>query len=161
MLRFVAAADRAGLEVVRLAVSAGDEAASLANQKRAGGEIPGIEAPLPESVEAAGGDIGEIERGATRPAHIDDPLHHRRELGQESRMLRHFSEMGDPAAEERLRQFAAPRHPEAAIAAERPLPSLGHEHVVVGWIVDDAGDDLPLALERDRNSEFRNRVEKV
>ena len=48
-----------------------------------------------------------------------------------------------------------------AIAAKRPLTLLGHVHVVVRGIVDDASDDLSFALERDRNREQGNRVEEV
>ncbi len=76
-------------------------------------------------------------------------------------MLRLFAEMGNPATEERLRQLDAPRHAQATVAAERPLPFLGNEHVVVRRVVNDAGHDLPLALERDRNGELRNRMQKI
>ena len=157
----VAAADGAGFEVVGLAVGAGHEAAGLANQERARRDIPGIQAPLPERVEAAGGDISEIERGAAHPPHIDDSRHHGRELRLESRMLGRLAEMGNAAAEERLRQFGARGHAQAAIAAERPLPFFCDEHVVVRRIVDDAGYDLPLTLERNRNGEKRDRVQEV
>src|SRR5579871_3263111 len=115
---FVAAADRACLKIVRLAVGAGDEAAGLADQKLPSRNVPGIEAALPKSVETAGGDVGEIERGATHPADVDDLTHHRAKLGQKARMLRHLAEMGDAAAEDRLRQLAAPGHPQPAIAAK-------------------------------------------
>ena len=50
---------------------------------------------------------------------------------------------------------------QAAIAAERSLPLLRDVHGVVGRIVDEASHDLPLALERDRNREMRNRMQKV
>ena len=76
-------------------------------------------------------------------------------------MLSHLAEMGDAAAEDRLRQLAAPGDPEAAIAAKRALPLLGDKHVVVGRIVDHAGHDLPVALKRNRNGEERDRVQKV
>src|SRR5271168_677442 len=76
-------------------------------------------------------------------------------------MLRHLAEMGNAAAEERLRQLSPPRYSKAAIAAERPLSSLGDEHVVVRRIVNDAGHDLPLAFQRNRNGEMRDRVQKV
>ena len=66
-----------------------------------------------------------------------------------SRMLRRLAEMGNAAAEDRLRQLAASRDAQPAIAAKRALTLLGHVHVVVGRIVDDAGDDLPLALQPD------------
>ena len=105
-----------------LAVGAGHEAAGFANQERAGRNVPGIEASLPEGVEPAGGDIGEVERGAAHPPHIDDSRHDSRELRHELRMLPRLAEMGNAAAEQRLRQVAAPGDPEPAIAAERPCP---------------------------------------
>ena len=145
----VAAADRAGLKEVGLAVGAGDETAGFPDQKRAGSNVPRVQASLPESVEPAGGDIGQIERGATHPTHIDDAGHHGREFGSESRMLRRLAEMGNAAAEDRLGQVAAPRHSQPAIAAKRSLTLLRYVHVIVGWIVDDASDDLPFALQRD------------
>jgi hypothetical protein len=64
--RLVAAADRAGGEEVRFAVGAADIAAGLADQQRARGDVPGMQAALPERVEPAGGDEGEIERRAAQ-----------------------------------------------------------------------------------------------
>ena len=145
----VAAADRAGLKEIVLPIGASDESPSFANQECARRNIPGIQATLPESVEPAGGDVSQIERGAAHPTHIDDAGHHSRELCSESRMLRRLAEMGNAAAEDRLRQVAAPRHTQPAIAAKRSLTLLSHVHVIVGWIVDDASDDLPFALQRD------------
>ena len=70
--KLVAAADRAGLEEILLAVAARDIAAGLADQQLAGGDVPGVEPALPEAVEPAGGDIGEVERDAAGAAHVDD-----------------------------------------------------------------------------------------
>src|ERR1022692_4393280 len=70
--RFVAAADGAGLEKIGLAIGAADEAACLADQQRARGDVPVIETAFPAGVEAARGDIGEIERGAAYAAHVDN-----------------------------------------------------------------------------------------
>ena len=69
--------------------------------------------------------------------------------------------MGNAAAEDGLRQVAAPRHAQPAVAAKGSLALLGHVHVVVGRIVDNAGDDLPFALQRDRDCEQRDRVQEV
>src|SRR6476619_5067475 len=57
-----------GLQHAILALGVADETASLAEDDDAGGEIPGAQVPLPEAVEAAGGDPGKIEcRGAGAP----------------------------------------------------------------------------------------------
>ena len=45
------------------ALQRGDDAARLANEERAGGDVPRGEAELPEGLEAAAGDVGEVERG--------------------------------------------------------------------------------------------------
>ena len=45
-----------------------DAAAGLLDQQRAGGGIPGLEPDLPEAIDAAGGDIGQIERRGARAA---------------------------------------------------------------------------------------------
>src|ERR1700722_7307399 len=99
---FVAAADRAGLEVVRLAVRAGHEAAGFADQQRASCDVPGIQASLPECIEPAGGDMGQIERSAAHPPHIDDSSHDSGKLRHESRMPSRLAEVGNAAAEDRL-----------------------------------------------------------
>ena len=92
---------------------------------------------------------------------LTTPGHDGLKLREEPGVLRRLAEVGNAAAEDRLRQVAAPGDPEAPVAAERALPLLGHIHLVVGGIIDDAGDDLPLALEPDRDREHRNRVQKV
>src|SRR5216684_701559 len=102
MNEFVAAADRAGLQKILLAVGAADIAARLADQEGAGGDVPGMEAALPERVEAAGRDVGEIDRGAAHAPDIDDARHHRREFRLEPRMLLGLAEVRNAAADQRL-----------------------------------------------------------
>ena len=137
------------------------KAAGLADEQRARGDIPGIETALPEGVERPGGDIGEIKRGAAHASHVDDASHHSRQLRLEPRMLSRLAEMGNAAAEKSLRQVGARRDSQAAIVAERPLSLFGHVHIIVCRIVDDAGDDLPFALQRDRDREHRDRVQEI
>src|SRR6266567_3613466 len=68
----VAGEDRAGpgagREFVAAPVEIGDEAAGLADDEDAGGDVPGVEAVLPETVEAARGHPGEVERGRAAAA---------------------------------------------------------------------------------------------
>jgi len=52
----------------RGAVKVADATPGLGNQQHAGGGIPGFELHLPETVEATGGDAGEIETGGARAA---------------------------------------------------------------------------------------------
>src|SRR5690348_13090261 len=49
-----------------------DEAASLADQQDAGGDVPEIQVLFPEAVEAAGRDPGEIERRGAVAADAGD-----------------------------------------------------------------------------------------
>ena len=44
-----------------------DAAPRLDDEQRAGGDVPRIEAHLPEAVEPARGDVGEVERAGARP----------------------------------------------------------------------------------------------
>ena len=60
--------DLAAVEGELAAVEVGDAAAGFLEQQIAGGGVPGIEAELPVAVEAAAGDVGQVERrraGAT------------------------------------------------------------------------------------------------
>ena len=42
-----------------------------------------------------------------------------------------------------------------------PFAALGGEQLLVGRVVDQAGDDGALALERDRDGEMRNAVQEI
>src|ERR1022692_100480 len=50
---------------------------------------------------------------------------------------------------------------DALLIHERTLALLGDEHLVVRRIVDQAGNNRVLALERDRDRELRNAVQKI
>src|SRR5215469_12555149 len=47
----------------------GDLASGFLDQQNPGGGVPGVEVKLPESVEAPTGDVAEVERRRTSPAH--------------------------------------------------------------------------------------------
>ena len=73
------------------ALSAGeiaDKAAGLAHQQKPGRDIPRRQAEFPKAVVAAGGDIGEVERGRAEPAHPARRLHHAGERRDVGRVLR-------------------------------------------------------------------------
>ena len=63
-------------------VERADAAAGLGDQQRAGRGVPGVEADLPEAVDAAGGHVGEVERGGAGAADAGGLLHHRLEHRQ-------------------------------------------------------------------------------
>ena len=54
--------DIAGLEKVVTAGQVGDRAAGLCHQQRARGKVPGRQVQLPEAIQPARGDVGEVER---------------------------------------------------------------------------------------------------
>src|SRR4030088_2094035 len=76
MDEFIAADHVAGLERVVIALDAGDGAAGLAHDDLAGREIPGLQVAFPIAVEAAGRDVGEVERGGAEAAQPCDLVLH-------------------------------------------------------------------------------------
>ena len=50
---------------------------------------------------------------------------------------------------------------DALFVEEGALAALGDEEVVIGRVVDQAGDDDAVAFERDRNREVRDAVQKI
>ena len=44
-------------------------AARFGDDQRAGGDVPGLEARLPESVQPSGGDVAQVDRRRAKPPH--------------------------------------------------------------------------------------------
>src|SRR5581483_4917642 len=74
----VAGDDVTGTENVVAAFEIADEAAGLAHQDHAGGHVPDPEVALPKSIEATGGDPGEIEGSSPEAAEAGYPRLQRR-----------------------------------------------------------------------------------
>ena len=66
-----------------------------------------------------------------------------------------------PGADHRLSKLATGRHSEPAIVKIGADALLGPEHLVPGRLVDQPGDDLAVALQRDRDGEMRDPVEEI
>src|SRR6185437_10002870 len=62
------AGDDVRAELIGGAIEHAHAPAGLLDQQRAGCGIPGLESQLPETIDAAGRDIGEIQRGGAGPA---------------------------------------------------------------------------------------------
>ena len=62
-----AADDVAALEEVVGALEVADAAAGFADDERAGRNVPLFQPELPEAVDAAGGEVAEVERCRSRP----------------------------------------------------------------------------------------------
>ena len=126
----------------------------------AGGHVPGREVALPVAVEPTGRDPGEIERGGAEAAQARDlALHSGGFLRAERNVA--AAGCGSPQAitASASRRRAATRR--RCVVEERALAALGGKQVVVGGIVDQAGDDAAFALKCDRDREMRNAVQEV
>ena len=69
--------------------------------------------------------------------------------------------MRETAGHDGVRQPPARRYAQPLIVQERALAALGREQLVGGGIVDQPGDDRALPLERDRNREVGDAVQKI
>src|SRR5262244_268397 len=156
----VAREDAAGLDHIVATVEIGDEAAGFTHQRDSRRHVPRRQPALPIGVEAAGRHPGEIERGGPEPPQSGDPLLHRDVLA-----AREFhvaaARMRERAGDDRVGEPLARRHPQPLIVEEGPLAAFGGEQLVIGGVVDDAGDDGAFALEPDRDRKVRNSVQKI
>ena len=113
-----------------------------------------------KTVEPAGGDIGEIEGGGAEATDAGG-------LGHDGVQGPHIARMRFLAAERHaggdhgLAQVATARDADAAIADERARALFGPEFLVPQRLVDHAGDDFAVALERHRDAEMRNAVQEI
>src|SRR5690242_9998589 len=72
----------------RVAIEVGDDATGLTDEENAGGDVPWREGHLPEGLEAAAGDVGEVERGGAGAANACRVKHDTREQLQISVRVR-------------------------------------------------------------------------
>jgi hypothetical protein len=68
---------------------------------------------------------------------------------------------GNAGRNQRIRQVTPCRHPQALVLQPGALALLGPEAFVGQRLVDQAGDDLTAILDRDRDGEMGQSVEKV
>src|SRR5215813_13663542 len=152
--------DAAGFDHVVASVKIGDETAGFAHQRDSRRHVPRRQPALPIGIEAAGRHPGEIERGGPEPPQSGDPLLHR-----DMFVAREFhvaaAGMRERAGDDRVGQPLARRHPQPLIVEEGALAALGGEQLVIGGVVDDAGDHGAFALEPDRDRKVRNSVQKI
>src|SRR5437764_7991527 len=145
---------------VAAAVERGHDTTRLANQQRPGGNVPRRELQLPEGVEPACRDVGEVERRGASPADPARRADHRGELryvdmqeierlerkaGADQRAPR-LGDRGDAEARVLL---------ERAPAADRPVRALATD------IVNDAGRELALDEATDAHGILGVAVQKI
>ena len=160
MQALVAGGHRAGGKRLCAAIRAGDEATGLAHQDDAGRDVPGLQVTLPVKVRATAGDVGEIESSRAEAAGAAGHRHHGRDLAQELRVVA-ASEIRRTIGHEGVGHVRPAGDAQAAVVEIGALPAFGHEQLVLGRIVDDAGDDLALAFETHRDREMGDAVEEV
>ena len=68
---------------------------------------------------------------------------------------------GEAGADQRLAELATGGHPEAAVVEIGADAFFGPEHLVAGRLVDQPGNDLAIAFERDRDRKMRDPVQEI
>src|SRR5574342_1160991 len=69
--------------------------------------------------------------------------------------------VSQPASDDGIRQTLPRRNADTLLVEKCALAFLGDEHFVVCGIVDQAGHDGAIALERNRDCEMRNAVQEI
>ena len=142
------------------AVEVADKTAGLAHQKNPGGHVPGRQIALPEGVEAAGGDPGEIERGGAETAQAGEMILRGGDFVPPEREVA-AAVMRQPAGDDGVGEPLPRGDADAPVVEEGALAAFGDEQVVVRRIVGQRRDDGAVALERDRDGEVRNAVQEI
>src|SRR5262249_32261608 len=131
------------------------------------GQIPGVEVPLPEPVEAAAGDVAEVERRRTGAAH---PLRMLQRLAPEGQVEVDVLAVGvgEAGGGRRPPQLVHRGERDRGAVQARPVSPEGGEELLTDGIVDDPEEQIVLAGERDRHRELwiavgevRRAVERV
>src|SRR5215467_9947407 len=130
-----------------LALCVAHECAGFAQHHNPRSKIPGMEIALPEAIEPARSRPGEVECSGAKPFNEE--------------IMRRLAAMRDAGADHRRRQLRPRRDPDAAIVEEGAFALLGGECLLICRIEDEPRHELALALERDRDGEDRNAMEKI
>src|SRR5690606_33770949 len=118
------------------------------------------EVAFPEAVEAAGRDIGKVERGGAEAAHAGHFPHDMAKLDEELAVVAP-AEMRNAAADDGIGKVLARGDAQTAIVEEGPAAALGGEELVRRRIQHHRRDDLAVTLERDGDGEARNAVQEI
>src|SRR5580704_15465290 len=143
--------DHRAAKAVPIAGEIGDLATGLFDQKHSGGDIPPVETKFPESLEATGGDAGEIERSGTIAANA---------MGAEGKIpvvvnvgASHAFVGGEPGAKQAGRERFDLGYVDGLTVERGALaPGSGKEFVVDGVIHDTHHHGIALC-ECDRDAE--------
>ena len=130
------------------------------DEETARGDVPLREAGLPETVVAARGDPGEVERGGARTANAGGGLRHAHEALHVVLEVVALAE-GEARADEGAAHFGVFRDADAAVVEEGAFTLDGGEEFVLGDVVDDRDHGFAAAAKRDRDGVLRNAVNEV
>src|SRR5690606_14572548 len=143
------------------AAQVADAAARLADDQRAGRDVPLREPELPEAVDAARRDVAEVEcrgPGPADPGRLEHDVAHHREVAVgvlEVRAVR------KARRDQRLLQRRALADADAAAVELRTLPAARAEDLLAERVVDDAVLKLAALRYRDRHGKHRESVQVV
>src|SRR5436190_11160531 len=152
--------DVAGLEKGLLALQVADQASGFEYQQRARRHVPGRKAELPERIELAAGDVGEVERRGARAAYAGAGPHHRLELARIKIEARHFLER-KAGADERITETRQGGNADTAVV-EEGAAALGRcEKLVARRVVDHRMRERAAMPDADRHAVLRKAMDEV
>src|SRR4051794_7620048 len=157
---FVAADHMPRLQRIVVALDARDNAAGFAHDDLTRRHVPGLQIALPVAVEASGGDESHIQRGGAEAAQARDLVLDCSHLQPRELMIA-AADMRQAAGDDAFVQLAAAGDAQPLVVEEGALAALGDVELFVGRIVDHAGNDGALTLQRDRDRELRDAVQEI
>jgi hypothetical protein len=137
--------ERVAFEGVGAAVHIGDFATGFFDEEFTGGHVPGAELEFPEAIEAAAGDVGQIDGGGAGAA---DAVGDHGELVVEVDVDIEVAALGGEAgAEEGVFDGFGLGDADGLAVQEGAGAAFGGEHFVAGAVVDDSGDEFTVFFE--------------
>src|SRR6516164_8498889 len=143
-----------------LALYVAHECAGFAQHHNPRSKIPRMEIALPEAIEPARSRPSEVECSGAKPPHARRGRRDGAKLFKEE-IMRRLAAMRDAGPDHRRRQLRPRRDPDAAVVVVGAFALLGGECLLICRIEDEPRHELSLALERDRDGEDRNAMEKI
>src|SRR3954470_7123990 len=150
----------AGLEKGLLALQVADQASGFEYQQRARRHVPGRKAELPERIEPAAGDVGEVERRGARAAYAGAGPHHRLQLARTKIEARHLLER-KAGADERIAEARQGGDADAAVIEEGTAALGGGEKLVARRVVDHRMRKGAAVPDADRHAVLRKAMDEV
>src|SRR3569623_1591439 len=150
----------AGFVVVIVAAEIADHAARFLEQQDAGRHVPRLQADLPEAVEPAGGDVGEVERRRSGPADAGRLRQQRLEHAEKGDDVRLVFER-KTGAEQTALEAAGLAPTDAPPFQLRAAAAGGGEQFGAERIVDHRHFAAALVAQCDRHRKLRKAVQEI